>query len=65
MNEAHFEVTVRYVDSLFTIKAKEPQFEQYNYATNSLTNVITKQYKITRDLKKLGVKAYFEYNDNK
>ena len=58
MHEAHFEVGVHYVNSVFTIKATEPQFEQYNFTSNSLTSIVTRQYKITRDLKKLGVHHY-------
>lgn len=65
MHEAHFEVGVHYINSVFTIKAVEPQFERYNFTSNTLTSIVTRQYKITRDLKKLGVKAYFEYNDFK
>ena len=63
MTEAHFIVTVRYENGMFMIKAVEKQFETYNFAANNISSVVTKQFKITRDLKKVGVKAYFEYAD--
>lgn len=63
MNEAHFTVNINYESSLYLIKAVEEQFESYNFVTNSLSSVVTRQFKITRDLKKVGVKAYFEYDN--
>lgn len=63
MNEAHFTVNINYESSLYLIKAVEEQFESYNFVTNSLSSVVTRQFKITRDLKKVGIKAYFEYDN--
>ena len=61
MKEARFKVTAHYETNQFMIKAEEPQYEHYNFITNSLSSVMTRQYKITRDLRKLNVKALFEY----
>lgn len=63
MQEAHFRVTVHYESSQYMIKAEDKQYDRFNCITNSLSMVMTKQFKITRELKKIGVKAYFEYEN--
>lgn len=63
MQEAHFRVTVHYESGQYMIKAEDKQFDRYNCITNTLSQVVTKQFQITRDLKKVGVKAYFEYEN--
>lgn len=63
MREAHFRVTVHYESGQYMIKAEESEYSRYNTITNSLPQVMTKQFKITRDLKKIGVQAYFEYEN--
>lgn len=63
MREAHFVVTVHYESGVYMIKAVDRQFESYNFISNNLSAIVTRQFKISRDLKKLNVKAYFVYEN--
>lgn len=61
MRTAIFNVIVNYASNTYMIKAQDRIDERFNYVANNLTAVVTKQFQITRDLSKQGVKALFEY----
>ncbi len=61
MQTAIFNIIVNYSSNNYMIKAQDKMYERYNYIANNLTAVVTKQFQITRDLSKQGVKALFEY----
>lgn len=63
MKHAIFDVTVHYESNQFMIKAQDSAYEHFNFITNSLSACMTRQYKITRDLAKLQVKALFTYTN--
>lgn len=63
MRQAVFKVIVNYESNTFMIKAEESQYDRYNFIANTLSAVVVKQYKITRDLAKQNVKALFEYTN--
>ena len=62
MQTAIFNVIVNYSSNNYMIKAQDKMYERYNYIANNLTVIVTKQFQITRNLSKQGVKALFEYN---
>ena len=62
MQTAIFNVIVNYSSNNYMIKAQDKMYERYNYIANNLTAIVTKQFQITRNLSKQGVKALFEYN---
>ncbi len=62
MQTAIFNVIVNYSSNNYMIKAQDKMYERFNYIANNLTAIVTKQFQITRDLSKQGVKALFEYN---
>lgn len=62
MRQTVFNIIVNYSSNNYQIKAQEPQFERFNFIANNLSAIVTKQFQITRDLSKQGVKALFEYN---
>lgn len=61
MRQTVFKVIVNYESNNYMIKAEEPEFTRFNFIGNTLSAVVVKQYKITRDLAKQNVKALFEY----
>lgn len=61
MRQTVFKVIVNYESNNYMIKATEAEFDRFNYIGNTLSAVVTRQYKITRDLAKQNVKALFEY----
>lgn len=63
MRTAVFKVIVNYESNNYMIKAEESEYDRYNFIGNTLSVIVTKQFKITRDLAKLNVKALFEYSN--
>ena len=61
--QAIFKVTVNYEGSTYQIKALDKQFDRYNFICKTLSAVVTRQFKITRDLAKLNIKALFVYEN--
>lgn len=61
MQTAIFNIIVNYSSNNYMIKAQDKMYERFNYIASNLTAVVTKQFQITRDLSKQGVKALFEY----
>lgn len=61
MQTAIFNVIVSYSSNNYMIKAQDKMYERFNYIANNLSAIVTKQFQITRDLSKQGVKALFEY----
>lgn len=63
MRKTIFKVSVNYESSNYIIKADEHQFSRFNYVGNTLSQIVTKQFQISRDLAKMGIKALFDYNN--
>lgn len=63
MRTAVFKVIVNYESNNYMIKAVESEYDRYNFIGNTLSVIVTKQFKITRDLAKQNVKALFEYSN--
>lgn len=63
MRTAIFKVIVNYESNNYMIKAIESEYDRYNFIGNTLSVIVTKQFKITRDLAKQNVKALFEYSN--
>ena len=63
MRQAIFKVIVNYESNNYMIKAEDHAFDRFNFIGNSLSAVVVRQYKITRDLAKQNIKALFEYTN--